>query len=316
MPGRRVSDEAARMTRLHYEHGLTHQQIAEMFGVTRVKVTRLLAQARDAGLVRIKVDSDVRLFEREAELLRRKFGLEQVWLAPTGATREETARSIAQVGAHALPTVLRPGSTVAIALSNTIAATIARMDHLDLGCVAAPATGSLLGSATAASPMEVAMQLARTCHGRAHRLPAPLLAHDTAAAARYRKDPGISLALGLAADAEILLAGIGSVEHDGGLLTSQFTDQECAELLAAGAVGDLAASFFDSHGNPVETDITRRSVGISLNQARAIPHRIGFGYGETRRNAILVAIARQLVTMLVTDLDTARHLIESDFPIG
>ena len=38
-----------RVARMYYEHGLTHQEIANALGLSRIRVTRLLAEARDKG---------------------------------------------------------------------------------------------------------------------------------------------------------------------------------------------------------------------------------------------------------------------------
>jgi hypothetical protein len=51
-----------RAARLHYQHGYTHQQIAETLGVSRVKVTRMLAEARRTGIVEIRIHSDETIF--------------------------------------------------------------------------------------------------------------------------------------------------------------------------------------------------------------------------------------------------------------
>ena len=51
-------DLIGKAARLHYEFGLTHRDISEMLGISRVKVTRLLGQAREIGMVQITVNSD------------------------------------------------------------------------------------------------------------------------------------------------------------------------------------------------------------------------------------------------------------------
>ena len=44
-PSRRADrDLIGKAARLHYEFGLTHREISEMLGISRVKVTRLLGR--------------------------------------------------------------------------------------------------------------------------------------------------------------------------------------------------------------------------------------------------------------------------------
>src|SRR5260370_41453416 len=57
-----VSGLMARAARLHFEFGLTHQDTAAALGISRVKVTRLLKPARQAGIVQITVVADISPF--------------------------------------------------------------------------------------------------------------------------------------------------------------------------------------------------------------------------------------------------------------
>ncbi len=53
------SDEMRLMIRaslLYYEEGMTQNQIAKTLGVSRVKVTRLIAKAKSLGIVEIRIN--------------------------------------------------------------------------------------------------------------------------------------------------------------------------------------------------------------------------------------------------------------------
>ena len=51
-------DLLARVARLHFEFGLTHQEMANSLGLSCVKVTRLVKQAWEFGLVTMVVALD------------------------------------------------------------------------------------------------------------------------------------------------------------------------------------------------------------------------------------------------------------------
>ena len=46
-----------KIARLYYEDGQTQAQIAERFGISRPIVSRKLAEAREAGIVKIFIDT-------------------------------------------------------------------------------------------------------------------------------------------------------------------------------------------------------------------------------------------------------------------
>jgi len=95
-------EKLVRVSRLYYELGETQGAIAELLGVTRPQVSRLLKEARAEGIVEIRVvDRNEAESPAAAELVRR-FGLRAVHLAPSisgpeGLTRRMIGRLAAQV---------------------------------------------------------------------------------------------------------------------------------------------------------------------------------------------------------------------------
>ena len=69
--------------RLHYEYGLTHQEVADVLHVSRVKVTRLLKQARDFGIVQIHVLPEVSPYAGIEMELAHRFNLDEAVVVPT-----------------------------------------------------------------------------------------------------------------------------------------------------------------------------------------------------------------------------------------
>src|SRR5580692_3644664 len=89
-----VSGLMARAARLHFEFGLTHEATATALGISRVKVTRLLKQARQAGIVKITVISDVSPFAELEVRLASAVGLREAIVVPAAADDDVAARSM------------------------------------------------------------------------------------------------------------------------------------------------------------------------------------------------------------------------------
>lgn len=302
-----------RVARLHYEHGFTHQQIADTLGLSRVKVTRLLAEARRTGIVEIRIHSDESIFTDLEVALKERYGLSQAWVAPTFESRDRLLRSIGTVGATALAAVLRPGMTVAVGLSETVAA-VAPHVKIDEPSAAlfVPATGSRLGSRDTVHPQDVAQELARAFQGQARHLPAPVLAASEESAKLLRKEPDVATTLELARTADIAFFGVGGTIPGAGMLMDGAVPQgTIRELVAAGAVGGISAGFFDAAGRPVLTALSRRIIGLALDDLALIPVRIALAGGPDKRHALLGALVGGYLNVLVTDEQTARHLVDT-----
>lgn len=301
--------------RLYYEHDLTHQEIANILGLSRIKVSRMLARAREKGIVQITVLDDSPLFAVEARALAEKYGLESVHIAPNGATDEETRVAVAKVTAHALAASIRPGSRVAIALSNTMQRAVTYLESTDLGIEVLPAGGTITGRADGTSAAELSLLLAQRCGGRSYRLAAPLIAPSAALAGELFADPAISSAFEAIGSADLLIGGIGPIAADGGLLGGQLGEPQFEELRGANAVGDFCAAYFDHDGAPVRTPLTQRIMCPSIDQLRKIPRRLAAAYGASRFDATETAVRTGIPTILCTDLVTALRLLDaSDSP--
>ncbi|MCC5949737.1 MAG: helix-turn-helix domain-containing protein [Nitriliruptoraceae bacterium] len=299
------------MARLHYEHGLTHQQIADLVGVSRVKVTRLLAEARRTGVVEIRVHSDEPLFtELELELATH-VGLDRVLLAPSSADEDAQLDALGAVGARSLRSLLVPDATVAVGLSASVAAMARHLRGLERPDTRfVPATGTWLPDDGAPQHDDVAQALARAVGARSSTLPAPVLTATEEAASHYLQEPAVRDALARARRADVAVVGIGGVTSGSSLLLDTSLPPDTVEqLIAAGAVGGIVASFHDDRGQPIATDLARRIVGLTVEQLHAIPVRLGVAGGPAKRAAVAGALRGRHLTALVTDHDTARWLL-------
>lgn len=298
-----------RVTRLYYEHGLTHQEIADALGISRIRVTRLLAEARSTGLVQITVLVDDSFFADEERELVSRYNLKQAWVAPRVADQSKADRSFAAVGAEALSSLIEKNSTIAVGLSTAVGLVANEFPSEVLGGNYVPIGGGSAGQTTGANPHEIALTLAARTGGHAFYLPAPLIAASREAANLASADPGVASALSMAAGADMLIAGVGSVTDDAGLLFNNLPAQEKDQLRAAGAVGDIAARFFDRDGNTVPGHLDDCIVGLTLEQVRSIPRRVGIVRGTQKIDALRVALEHGLVNMLITDIETANGLL-------
>ena len=299
--------------RLYYEHGLTHQQIAAELGVSRIKVTRLLAQARAVGVVEITINAPDEPFADLAERLCERFALRKAWIAPSLPDPDAAATPVDQTGAAAIEHLLMTSNLVAIGLSATLGRAIDRVAPSELGvgesigCV--PMSGGWGGWQNGINPAELAQRLARRVGGRAYAFPAPLLAPSAEFAQALTTLPEVVQAMELARSADALLFGVGSLDWQTSQLQDSLSSAERRGLEAKGAVGDIAARFFDAHGHGIDSPIDRRVLGLSLVQMVTVRRRLLLAHGAPKLEAIRVALGAGLATELCTDSATARGLL-------
>lgn len=299
--------------RLYYEHGLTHAQIAAEIGVSRIKVTRLLAQARATGVVEISIHAQDEPFADLAERLCERYALDRVWIAPSLPDPAAARQAVDQIGADAVEDVLAHSSLVAIGLSATLGHAIDRVtprEHASpepISCV--PMAGGWGGWQQGVNPGELAQRLSRRVHGRAYGFPAPLLAPSAEFATALASLPEVQQALELARSADALLFGVGSLDWQTSQLQGSLSQAEREQLGAKGAVGDIAARFFDARGRSVTSAVDERVLGLTLDDMVAVRSRLLLAHGAPKVEAIRVALGAGMATCLCTDSATARALL-------
>ena len=132
---------------MYYLQGQTMETIARHLQISRSSVSRLLAHAREVGLVRISVSASPGLKGTLAGQIADLFGV-QVSVVPVHDVHTEVNRlhNVALVAAEHLIDMLSPGITLGIAWGNTTAEVTRAMPHVPF---AGSTVVQLNGAATA-----------------------------------------------------------------------------------------------------------------------------------------------------------------------
>jgi DNA-binding transcriptional regulator LsrR (DeoR family) len=307
-----------KVARLYHERGINQPQIAEQLHISQPRVSRLLKQATELGIVRTSVLTPAGVFAELEEEIERKFGLRDVAIADAGGANPSDQSVLTAIGGAAavyLETTLTGGDRIGISSwSSTLLSTVDAMRPRPTR-VAEQVVQVIggVGSPTAqAYATRLADRLAILTGATAVFLPAPGLAASPAARNTLMADPHISGVFAAYRDLTMLLAGIGSLEPSPLLLESgnATADADQTALRALGAVGDICLRFFDEKGLFVKSALDKRVLGIDTTTLRAIPRVVGVAGGERKYTAIRAALRGNWVDVLVTDLETARRLAD------
>ena len=75
-------------------------------------------------------------------------------------------------------------------------------------------------------------------------------------------------------------------------------------------MGDLCAHMFDAAGQFVEHEVSRRTLGISVEALRKVPRVIAVAAGASKAESLLGAARTRIVHILITDQLTAERLLQ------
>ncbi|NOY55688.1 MAG: sugar-binding transcriptional regulator [Actinobacteria bacterium] len=298
-----------RVARLYYEYDLTHQEIADLLGVSRIRVTRALAEARRVGIVTIEVHTDEGLFIAEENALADKYDLDHVWVAPTNSANR--ADPIAHLAADCIVHLITNGMRIGVGLSTTLALAVSYMKpSSSVSAEFIPLQGTNPGLVVPPTPSNIALELAHKFGGSSHDLAVPVLPQARETAMMLRSEPDVQRVFDMARTCDLALVGVGgSTPGSSIMLTGTLTKEQADELKAAGAVGDINAHFFDKDGSPVDSPVTDLVLALNLESFSMIPVRVGIAGGPDKVEALRGALRGNLLNGLVTDIETAQRLI-------
>jgi DNA-binding transcriptional regulator LsrR (DeoR family) len=305
-----------RVAQAYYEQDLTQAEIADRFGISRIKVSRMLTRAREDGIVRISVvapPGDSTALERDLEAA---FGLVEAIVAePDGSGYSDAVDAIGRAAAEYLVRVLEDGHTIGLTWGNTVLAAVTALDYANLpSCRVVQLLGGLGNIEAEVHGAELVRRAADRLGCKARNIHAPgIVASETVRDALIA-DPQVRDTLDLAKRADFALFGIGTLGPHSVLWdqSSALSAEDCRSLQKLGVVGDIALRFFDAEGLPVANPFTNRTIGLDLADLHRIPRRIGIAGGIEKAPALRAALTARLVNVLVTDSRTAAALLQQE----
>ena len=307
----------------YYEDELDQSKIAERIGKSRSMVSRLLAEARTAGLVHVQVSFPLRTDHVLEDRLSGMFGLTEVRVLAGGQIDHGSmVRSLGRLGARTLQSRLRSDMTVAIGWGASLHSLVRAMPEIQLESVMVL---QVMGSVGDGDPnvdgADLARSLAAKLNGDFRAMVAPVIVDRPETARSLAADRTIATTLRMAESSDLAITGIGSIDSSvsGLVRAGYFNKSHIARLRQAGVVGDVLGYLLDGAGRVLDIPENDRVVALHPDQLAKIPAVIGVAGGTSKAAAINASLRAGLIDVLVTDAEAASALIamqESDGLVG
>lgn len=105
---------------LYYHEELTQAEIGDKLGISRVTINRLIREARETGVVEIKIRTNLSTFFALAQDVSQKFELRDAITIPPPEEGEDLQVLLAQAAAGVMEQRLQEGMTVGVGIGRTI----------------------------------------------------------------------------------------------------------------------------------------------------------------------------------------------------
>ncbi|OZG55592.1 DNA-directed RNA polymerase sigma-70 factor [Bifidobacterium tissieri] len=308
----RKNADSLRVAKLYYQQDYSQNEIAKIMSISRPTVSRLLQYARDMGLVRIEISDPMTDATEMADGIQQRYGLHKVIVVPIqGVAPKDQLDTVAQAAALYLEGIVRDDDVIGIGWGRTLYSIGSHLAPKDVRRVSVvQIKGSVSNTESNNYGFESANAFANAFHTLPQYLPLPVIFEHIQTKELVERETYIRRIIDMGRRANIAVFTVGTVRDSALLFRLGYLTGEEQHRLQEVAVGDVISRFIDTHGNPADEDINRRTVGIDLDDLRAKPHSILVVASPSKVPATHGALVAGYANTLVIDQVSAAELLD------
>lgn len=261
-------DLAARAAWLSFVKGKTQDEIAAELSVTRTVAQRMVALAVKEGLITFRLNRRLAKSVDVAERLKDALAIESCEIAPAANDLESNRAAVGELAADYISRFLSAQQPQTIAIGRFGGTVLEAVGDIDVPPRSDHVITSIVGNLTRdgrSNRYDVAQRLADKAAIPYYPLPFPVIVDSSDECSFLKTQRNYLKVRDLVSQANVVMSGIGPVNHGAPLVTDGYiTHDELDLLLQRGAVGELAGWSFDVQGEPVHTLLDDRVTSMVL----------------------------------------------------
>jgi lsr operon transcriptional repressor len=287
----------------YYFEGMTQQQAADMMGVSRMRMIKLLEKARQTGIIQFNLRKDGENRMQLEQGLITGYHLKDAFVVPASINQSAVNAGIAQAASMYISERLTANNYINIGYGDTpsrILNNLATTAEHTLTCV------SLTGGVSYYLPDT----RSNVFNAKLYLIPAPLLASSKEMAQAMLNETSVMEISRMISLSQMTVVGIGAMHESATIFKSGVLNHnDFLYLGMRGAAGDLLSHFIDKDGNLIDTPLEARLISTPLSTIKHLQNVIGVAAGDSKVEAIRAALHGQYLDVLITDDRTASQIL-------
>ncbi len=308
-----------RVVDMYYQQEMLQDEIAKKLNVSRTTVSRALSKAKKEGYIKIIIDFPAEnMIELEKEM-EKKFHLKEVIAVKVDDINNRDI-FVAREAAYYIARMIKNDMIIGIAWGYTMKKIIDAFDMYKVGSQikaknieVVPLLGTITPETADNSDLRLSYasllssKLAEMVNGISYHFAAPMYVKDIDTKKMLLEEPQIKNVMQKAKNCHAGIFGIGALVQNSSIAILE--KDMILKLSKRNGVGEILGRVFDKYGNTVESEWNDRMIGLTLEQAKNIPIRVGVAFGEEKVKAIKTAISKNIINVLITDSVTAESIL-------
>jgi len=298
---------------LYYYKKKTQEEIGEILNISRPKVSRLLTQAREKGIIEIRVKNPIAHNEDLKKELKDAFNLKEAVITPMAVDNQEViVPRIASAAAEFISENLPSNSVLGLGRGRTVFEVFNSFPgKKSLNPTLIPLSGGL-GQGDAGFPVnELLARAASVLDGKSHFLYAPALLQKSEIRESILTEPHSRRVIQLWDQMDWVVVGIGTIPP-----LREFEDPDFYRGLNAfvretgkNPIADICLWYVLENGELPQTSRQNCLIAATPGQLEQAKMRLAVAGGLTKARSIYAVLQTGLINALITEEKTAEELI-------
>lgn len=315
MEGNQKRDLLLQIAHMYYGLGMTQEKIANRLFFSRSRISHLLAEAEENGLVAFELRQQVSQNQVLHDFLCSRFRLQNAFVEERNFfTENEHHESICKTAADYLCSQLDEHTVLSISRGQTAYGIVQKMKAAaPIPTMAVIQTEGILSmNDPYLDQMDFVRRIGEIFSCQYEHLMLPYMFDTAEMKEAMLSQPFNQTKLLRQKEINLVCSSICSLRQ----WHRYIRDEEYDWLVARGAVGSIQGNFYDIHGNFLDPPLRQRCIIPPVSVLRGAQQLICVCVGGYKENALLGILRSGLVTTLVTNAQLAQRvqqmLIESE----
>lgn len=304
------------VARLYYQENMSQTEISNRLELSKSKVSRLLAKAKEDGIVRIQIQPPYDTSADELTIqIKEKFGIPNVLVVDT--PYEDSGMNLNYTLSKAAPyfqSFIQDNDKIGISWGYTL---LKMSEELQQGSVSSASIHQITGNLDNADANNFAHEIVRRFAEKLDisvqkTLPCPVMVENSIIVDLLLHDTKISEVMEQVNDIDIAFPNIGTLTENNCLCLSGYISMaQLHEMQNKGAVGCVCCRFIDENGEIVDSSYDSRTISITLDSLRKARHSFMCVTNKDKIPALIGCLRAGYVNVLAIDLLTAEKLLNA-----
>ena len=290
-----------KVSKLYYEDNLNQDEIVARLHISRSTISRLLAQAREEGIVKIVVTPPTGIYATLETLIEQKYAIEEIIITdvPAPDSPQIIARELGAAAANYLLRVINQNDVIGVSWGYTLRGMVTALEPKNFPNVRiVQMTGGIGKPESESHATELCHKLARTLSCKLALLPAPGVVHSKQTREVYLMDEHVRTAINLLPSITLAFVGIGSLNSYSITVRDEtiLTQTDLDEAIANGAVGDIAGHDVVTISDDLAAGVKHQKQGVEAPTDAGLAQRNDVVGQAAEFIGLEVGVARQCAT--------------------